>query len=192
MPLDFANPRHPRPAPPGGRAAGGPGTDAGVAGLDAESRLTRMAAMVPGVLYQFRLWPDGRSAFPYASEGIKDIYGVRPAAVRDNALPVAEVLHPEDIDRVMDSILHSARTLTTWHLEYRVNHPTRGLLHVEGHSHPELLPDGSVLWHGLILDVTARKAAEEALRQSEREKRLVLASITDIISCYSGPDLRIA
>ncbi|MQX37810.1 PAS domain-containing sensor histidine kinase [Roseospira navarrensis] len=158
--------------------------------LAAESRLMRMAAQVPGVLYQFRLWPDGRMAFPYATEGIRDIYGVAPAAVRDDALPAAAVIHPDDIDRVMESILRSARTLTLWHEQYRVNHPTRGLIHVEGRSQPEPLPDGSVLWHGLILDVTDRVLKDEALLASKREKALILESISDVVAYFTGPDMR--
>jgi PAS domain S-box-containing protein len=145
--------------------------------LAAESRLTRMAAQVPGVLYQYRLWPDGRVAFPYATEGIRDIYGVSPADARDDGLAVANVIHPDDLDRIVESILESARALTTWHEEYRVNHPTRGLIHVEGRSHPEPLPDGSVLWHGLIMDVTERVRQQEALRAAQDRYRMVARTL---------------
>lgn len=142
----------------------------------AESRLSRMAALVPGVLYQYRLWPDGRSAFPYASEGLSEIYGLTPDQVRDDALPVAGVLHEDDVDRIMESILESARTLSIWHEQYRVNHPTRGLIWVEGRAQPEALPDGSVLWHGVIMDVTERVRQEETLRTvHDRYRRVARA-----------------
>lgn len=145
--------------------------------LAAESRLTRMAAQVPGVLYQYRLWPDGRSAFPYVTEGIRDIYGLSPADVREDGALVFKVLHPNDTDRVAASILESARTLETWHAEYRVNHPTRGLIHVEGRSQPEPLPDGSVLWHGLIMDVTERVRQQEDLRAYQDRYRMVAQTV---------------
>jgi PAS domain S-box-containing protein len=51
-------------------------------------RLDRLAELVPGVLYQYVLYPDGRSAFPYASPGLFDIYGVSPDKVRDDAAAV--------------------------------------------------------------------------------------------------------
>ncbi len=144
--------------------------------LAAEGRLNRMADQLPGVLYQYRLWPDGRCTFPYATEGLRAIYGLAPADVRDDGLAVAQVIHPDDIDRVVESILHSARTLTPWHERYRVNHPTRGLIHVDGHSQPEQQPDGSVLWHGLVLDVTDRVRSRETLSQAvsdlERAQRI--------------------
>jgi len=40
--------------------------------------LQRLSQNVPGVIYQYRLYPDGRASYPYASEGIRDIYGVSP------------------------------------------------------------------------------------------------------------------
>ncbi|WP_299444500.1 PAS domain-containing protein [uncultured Rhodospira sp.] len=139
----------------------------------AESRLSRMAAQVPGALYQYRLWPDGRSTFPYASDGLQEIYGLTPNQVRDDALPVAAVIHADDVDRVMESVLHSARTLTIWHEQYRVTHPTKGTIWVEGRSQPERLPDGSVLWHGVIMDVTDRIRREETLRAIQDRYRRV-------------------
>ncbi|WP_176793698.1 PAS domain-containing protein [Rhodospira trueperi] len=143
----------------------------------AESRLFRIAALVPGVLYQYRLWPNGRSAFPYASDGIQDIYGVTPDQVREDALPIVDVLHTDDVDRIMASILHSARTLTVWQEQYRVSHPTKGEIWVEGRSQPEPLPDGSVLWHGLIVDITGRVRQEETLRAVQDRYRMVARAL---------------
>ena len=49
------------------------------------ARLHKLGSLVPGMIYQFRLRPDGTSCFPYASEGIRDIYRVTPDEVREDA-----------------------------------------------------------------------------------------------------------
>ncbi len=36
-------------------------------------RLLKIAGQLPGVIYQYRLYPDGSSCFPFASDAIKDI-----------------------------------------------------------------------------------------------------------------------
>lgn len=126
----------------------------------------RLAKHVPGVLYQFRLRPDGSTHFPYASQGLREIYGVAPEAVTDDATPVYQVLHPDDLSRVSQSIMESARTLTLWHDEYRVCVPGRRTIWVEGEATPEPQADGSVLWHGYIRDVTERRHSDEALRRA--------------------------
>jgi diguanylate cyclase (GGDEF)-like protein/PAS domain S-box-containing protein len=122
--------------------------------------LNNLAQRVPGVIYQFRRFPDGRSCFPFASDGLWNIYEVTPDDVRDNAEPVFQRLHPEDKAAVVQSITVSASDLTPWNAEYRVILPTQGLRWREGNAQPERLADGSVLWHGCITDITARKEAE--------------------------------
>jgi PAS domain S-box-containing protein len=58
--------------------------------------LRHVTAQVPGMVYQYRLRPDGRSCFPYASAGIRDIYGLTADEVREDAAQVFAVLHPDD------------------------------------------------------------------------------------------------
>ena len=128
--------------------------------------LRNLANMVPGVVYQYRLYPDGRSAFPYASPGMYAIYEVTPEEVREDATPVFGRLHPEDHDRVAADILASARTLSTFLCEFRVILPGQGLRWRWSQAQPQAMEDGSILWHGIISDITDRKLAEEKLRES--------------------------
>ncbi|NTV56534.1 MAG: PAS domain S-box protein [Deltaproteobacteria bacterium] len=127
--------------------------------------LTNLASLVPGVVYQYRLFPDGRSAFPYSSPGMNDIYEVAPEEVRVDATPVFGRLHPDDYDSVADAIKNSALTLEEFHSEFRVILPRQGLRWRWSEAHPQRMEDGSTLWHGIILDITERKQAETALRK---------------------------
>lgn len=130
---------------------------------DAEAaRLHAIALHVEGVVFQFQRWPDGRSRTPYASPGILAVYGLTPDEVRNDAQPVFERMHPDDLPAVLAAIEVSARELTLWRSQHRVLHPDGMLRWVEGSATPEARPDGSVLWHGYIQDITARKEAEEA------------------------------
>jgi PAS domain S-box-containing protein len=125
-------------------------------------RLTKIADRVPGVVYQYKYHPDGRSSFPYSSKGIEGIYGVSPEAVQEDAGPVFARLHPDDIAGVTASIQTSARDLSDWELDYRVIHPQKGTIWVSGNASPQRQDDGSTLWHGHITDITPRKEAEQA------------------------------
>jgi PAS domain S-box-containing protein len=122
--------------------------------------LANLARLVPGVIYQYRLYPDGRSAFPYSSPGIQSIYEVTPEEVREDATPVFGRLHPEDYQRVSDCIYESARTLEAFYCEFRVILPRQGLCWRWSQAHPERTADGGTLWHGIISDITERKLAE--------------------------------
>ena len=143
--------------------------------------LGNLARLVPGVIYQYRLYPDGRSAFPYSSPGMNDIYEVTPEEVREDATPVFGRLHPDDYDRVSDSISESARTLQEFYCEFRVILPRQGLRWRWSQAHPERMADGGALWHGIISDITDRKQAEDALRESEKKYREIFDSSSDAL-----------
>lgn len=127
--------------------------------------LRKLSSQVPGAIYQFRLDQDGSTRFPYASEGIRDIFELDPDEVRDDGDAVFRYVHPEDVNRVWATIQQSAQSLSPWHDEFRVVLPRQGLRWREGNSVPERLPDGSVLWHGFITDITTRKQAERQLKE---------------------------
>jgi PAS domain S-box-containing protein/putative nucleotidyltransferase with HDIG domain len=140
--------------------------------------LSNLTRLVPGVVYQYRLYPDGRSAFPYSSPGMNDIYEVTPEEVREDATTVFGRLHPDDADRVGDLIQESARTLEEFYCEFRVILPRQGLRWRWSQAHPERTEDGGTLWHGIISDITERKLAEDEIRrQAEQLRRTVEGAV---------------
>ena len=131
--------------------------------------LQNMTALVPGMVYQYLLRPDGSSCFPFASAQINQIYRVSPADVREDASAVFSILHPDDLANVSASIAQSAQDLTVWHHEYRVQFDDGTQRWLFGNARPQRQADGGTLWHGFITDITERKL--------EREKIKLLASV---------------
>lgn len=134
-------------------------------------RFRKLAAWVPGMIYQFVRRPDGTYCVPFTSERIRDIFGCSPEDVREDFSPIAGVIWPGDFDKVIGSIEASAGHLTVWTCEYRVQVPGRPVRWVLGISTPEKLADGSILWHGFNTDITERKQMEDLLSKSEMEYR---------------------
>jgi diguanylate cyclase (GGDEF)-like protein/PAS domain S-box-containing protein len=127
--------------------------------------LQQVANQVPGMVYQYRLRPDGTSCFPFASEAIRKIYGVSPQQVREDATAVFAHLHPDDLIGVQSSIAQSAQSLTPWIHEYRVKFDDGTEHWLLGNAIPQAEPEGGILWHGFITNITERKAMEEQVRQ---------------------------
>lgn len=138
---------------------------------DTHELLSNLAQQVPGVIYQYRLFPDGRSCFPYASNGIQEIYEVTPEEVREDATPVFGRIHPDDYEMVNETISESAKNQTFYHSEFRVILPKQGMRWRLCNARPELLEDGSTLWHGIISDITEKQNLENALKESEENFR---------------------
>jgi PAS domain S-box-containing protein len=147
--------------------------------------LITLSRQVPGTIFQYQLFPDGRACFPYASEAIIDMYEVTPEEVREDATPVFANLHPDDYGGIVESIMESAKTLKTWEYDYRVKLPIKGICWRHVYARPEKLEDGSILWHGFINDITAQKQLElelsdarDAAESANRAKSEFLANMS--------------
>jgi PAS domain S-box-containing protein len=157
------------------------------------ARLRKIAAQVPGMVFQLKQYPDGRRCFPFASEGIREIYRLEPDDVAEDSARVWQIIHPEDVDRVARSIDDSAATLTQWQCEYRVRFPDGAVRWLLGTASPERAPDGEVLWHGFVTDVTDRKHAEQVHEESRVLLQSVFSSVdlgVFVIDVTAGGDFR--
>ncbi|MFM8443807.1 MAG: PAS domain S-box protein, partial [Methylococcus sp.] len=135
--------------------------------LALREQLQQTSENVPGVIYTFRYGPDGRMSMPYASAKLLDLTGYPPEAVTDDVGPLLDLIHPEDAERVRASIEASAQRLTLWGETFRLSHPVRGEVWIEGNSSPSRAADGSIYWHGFMSDITERKANERMLRLNQ-------------------------
>ncbi|MGZ5077715.1 MAG: bacteriohemerythrin, partial [Methylobacter sp.] len=134
------------------------------ASQDALDRLQKIASQVPGLVFQFQLFPDGSSRIPYANEAIRTIYRVSPEEVSEDANKIFDCLHPDDLENFMNSFKVSARDLTPWRQEYRLKFDDAPVCWLFGNALPQQQADGSVLWHGFITDITKHKQTEVELR----------------------------
>ncbi|MDP3877801.1 MAG: EAL domain-containing protein [Methylobacter sp.] len=131
---------------------------------DALDRLQKIASQVPGLVFQFQLFPDGRTCIPYANESIRTIYRVSPDEVSVDASKILDALHPDDLEKFKTSFKISAKELTPWRQEYRLQFDNAPVCWLFGNALPQLQADGSVLWHGFITDITKQKQDEVNLR----------------------------
>jgi len=136
-----------------------------------EARFQRLAANIPGLLYQFQLAPDGVVSFPYVSAFSQALLEVEPELVYQDANLLMNQIHPDDRAAHQQLTEQSAATLQPWEWSGRMVTPSGKLKWIQAQSRPERQTDGSILWDGLVLDISDRKADEEALRRSEAQLR---------------------
>jgi PAS domain S-box-containing protein len=146
--------------------------------------LNKISRQVPGVIYQYRLRPDGSACFPYASEAIKDIYRVSPEEVREDSSKVTANLHPDDLEGIISSIQQSAKNLTPWKYEYRVRFSDGTVRFLYGDALPQKEADGSVLWHGFITDITEQKQSDLLRMEAQVRLKKITALLPGVIYQY--------
>lgn len=148
------------------------------------SRLRKLTEIAPGVIGDYLLTPDGRVTMPSASKQLEEITGWSAEAVRRDASCALATVHQDDLAQHIASIDRSARELTPWHNEFRIHHPKKGEIWLEGRSIPEREADGAIRWYGFLHDVTLRKRAEERVSASERQLRTLAENLPVSVMRY--------
>jgi PAS domain S-box-containing protein len=139
-----------------------------------DTMLLSITSLVPGMLYQFKLNPEGVFSVPYSSIGIMKTFGCSPEDVKNDFTPIINAILPEDRKKVIHSIEESAKNLSRWSCEYRVQLSDQPIKWILGISMPEKISDGSIVWSGYNVDISDRIDREEELRESEERLHLVM------------------
>jgi len=144
-----------------------------------QEQYQRIAANLPGMVFQGIIQPDGGIELPFVSEGCQAIYGLTPQEITADPSLVVSIIHPEDRAAFTHSIRETSQRLVPWHWEGRIVTRIGQIKWVQGTSLPERQADGAVICEGLLCDVTERREAQEALREAERSYRSIFENSLD-------------
>ncbi len=146
-----------------------------------EEHLQHIAANVPGAIFQTEWSSDGRRSIRYISEGGAELYGIPLEVLNSGEFSPLQLVADEDRSRFEENIRACAATMSTLICEYRTNHPHKSDQWVRVSATPTRLPDGGIVWHGVIVDITDRKRAEQALESSESRLQHITSNLPGVI-----------
>jgi PAS domain S-box-containing protein len=129
--------------------------------LDSERRLSAITANLPGNVFRRILHADGTISYPFISPGARELFAVSADDISRDADLFLNTIHEDDIAGFWQSIHRSARDLSTQEYEYRVRNPDGSIRWVRSTARPHRSETGEVVWDGITLDVTERRAAQE-------------------------------
>jgi PAS domain S-box-containing protein len=152
-----------------------------VAGLhEAESRYRALVEQLPLVTYIARL--DAWSSTVFMSPQIETILGYPAQDWLDDPQFFPKVLHPDDRDRVLAQHADAHKTGRSFSIQYRMIARGGRVMWFEDSVTIVNDAEGKPLQaQGFLLDITHRKAAEVALRESEERFRTLVANVPGVI-----------
>ena len=147
-----------------------------------EVRFRSLADNMGDVITRIRL--DGRSG--YISPAIEDLLGYKPTEMIGHS--AQSFVHPDDRPLIFDVYADLAGGADNRTLEHRAVRKDGGVVWVETHFKLVRDAEGQPLeMVAVIRDITARRAMEEALADSEQRYRTLADNISDILVRF-GPD----
>lgn len=162
--------------------------------------LQRVAARVPGIMYQARLTPEGETELVFVSEVARRMLQLAPHESEHDARVLFSRVHPDDLPTMLGSLREAALALKVWRHPYRVRLPDGSVRWHQAEAVPVREPTGAVLWHGYTSDVTDQRASQAAvealnahLEQRVRERTADLERATrdmEAIAYSIAHDLR--
>ena len=125
------------------------------------------------------------------SEQFRTLFGLASNATLSYRA-ILEVIHADDRPRIDQSVKNTLELGVPYDMEYRVVRPDSSVHWIAAKGRAHRNPEGvAVGMQGIVMDITERKRAEEALRQSEERFRLIVSNAKDYSIVMLDPDGRV-
>jgi PAS domain S-box-containing protein len=143
-----------------------------------ESRYQAFVEQIPAVTYTDVLI-DGRAHIDYISPQVELLLGYPRQAFRDDPDFWFSIIHSDDRGRVEEA---ASQEYTEFDTEYRMVAADGRVVWVHDMSAALVDEHGeTVAWQGFLVDITARRLAEERLRAAEERYRVLVEHIPAVV-----------
>ena len=134
-----------------------------------EDRLLSLAENLPGVVFQYLIYPDSTDALQAVTAGSQQIWGFAAEDVEENNQLVWDQIRAGgDFGIIKMSISQSIETKTKWSAQWKYVMPNGEIKMHLGYGSPNFLADGTIMFNSVILDVTEEAKNEALLEQTNK------------------------
>jgi signal transduction histidine kinase len=131
---------------------------------ESDERCAAIVANLPGVVLQFSLNTDGTTRYLFLSANCESTLGVMAETLYFNPSKFVELILPEDRASYYETMHESAQMQNHWQWEGRIwVEQWNDIKWINLRAVPRQLNDLSVIWEGIITNITTRKLLDVEL-----------------------------
>ncbi|HAG81428.1 MAG TPA: hypothetical protein DCL61_09700, partial [Cyanobacteria bacterium UBA12227] len=134
---------------------------------ESESRFLEISDSSPANIYIFVRRIDGSFYFEHMSRAIEVIHEISVKQILENANILLDAIYPEDQAGYEAAVQYSMETLQLFQHQWRIITPSGKIKWLQGNSRPKRRDNGEIAWHGIVIDISDRKQAEQELQQAK-------------------------
>ena len=142
-----------------------------------QARFQRLTENIPGVIYQFQLSPTGEPSYTYMSSTSYEFFEIPAADIVNDVNTLISKTHPDDLEHFQSTIADSAKTLKPWHYQGRICTTSGKSIWIQGDANPVMHNDGTIVWDGILMDISDRKASEATILQKSQALEQAIAEL---------------
>ena len=159
--------------------------------MSSERRFRDIARNIPGVVYQFRVRPDGTHYFSYLSPRAQEILNLE-IPLDSPGWFLGSGVHPDDREDFLSSVMEAISARRDWRFEGRVLGRDGQFKWVQGLSSPHV-EEEELVFNGVVFDISERKQAEEESRAlNARLEERVAARTAELESMLANATVGLA
>lgn len=124
---------------------------------ESEEKFRQIASNIPGLVYQFKLSTDKSYSFTYISQGVYQLFNLTSKDVDlDPDILFRLTINP-NFDSSQFAITDWVKTLKKWTGYFKIYTLKGKTKWIQGASSTNLQSDSTVIWNGILIDITDRE-----------------------------------
>ncbi|MBE9160422.1 PAS domain S-box protein [Nodosilinea sp. LEGE 06152] len=156
---------------------------------DAEHWLAQYSQLSPSMNYTYVEVTEGDASerqtwYEYLSAAVTEIGEISVEAGLRDANAVRGLIHPDDAAGYLAAEMACEQTLSTFSHQCRIVTPSGRVKWIHNQSQPLRRDDGTIAWHGVVVDISSYKQAEAALQESETRFRQLAEAVKEGFFVY--------
>jgi two-component system, cell cycle sensor histidine kinase and response regulator CckA len=132
---------------------------------ESHAQLERLMSVLPGAVFQLKRDANGTLTLLFLSDGATRLFGMPASELAADCTRLLALFPSADHEALQQALATSANTLQPLEKEVTFRTPAGEQRWTRLHAIAERLTrEGAVVWHGVAMDITAARGAEERLR----------------------------